>query len=403
MNSTFEFIGKLAACKESDKFKPYGTTAFPNSDWGKKFIKFNAVCGTNRHLMEVSDLVNIKNPQGMTIYTFSRGGTLDDGTKVKGEKMEVKFKDRNNPEIIEQVANFKKWVIDTEIPGRRSQLETAIDKFKEGTITTEQMDSIGVHSISECQAALEASNQKKKEFISAYDFIDELNKVVNDSTYKDATFKITGNYELDYDEKNDRWYRHFSVQRVYRVADDTEVASHATFGVVFGKDCIDDSAFDETGKYRVECYIPQYLNKYKKTFFAPMTITINGAGDDKEKKKAKVFAKKFEFPDNDDSEYRELGIVCDVLDGAQKVELTEDMLTEEQRENLEFGLCTMEDIIREMGGDVYGDRVTDIVMVKLARNYSNGSQPTTYQESDFSKPHLENDTDDDEVFSDDEI
>ena len=79
------------------------------------------------------------------------------------------------------------------------------------------------------------------------------------------------------------------------------------------------------------------------------------------------------------------------------------MLTEEQRENLEFGLCTMEDIIREMGGDVYGDRVTDIVMVKLARNYSNGSQPTTYQESDFGKPHLENDTDDDEVFSDDEI
>ena len=403
MNSTFEFIGKLAACKESDKFKPYGTTAFPNSDWGKKSIKFNMVCGTNRHLVECSDLVNVESPESMTIYTFSKGGKNDAGETVKGEKMEVAFKDRLKPSIVEQVANFKKWVIDTELPKRRDQLRLAIDKFKDGTITDEQMQGIGVTSISDCEAKLKASENKKNEYISAYDFIDKLNELVTDPTTKDMLFKVVGNYELDYSEKDGKWYKHFAVQRVYRVPDDAEVQSHATFGVVFGKDCVDESAFEDIGKYRVEGYIPQYLNKYKKTFFAPITISIDGNGDEKDKKRAKACVKKFEFPDGYDGEYRELGVTCDVLDGAQKIELTEDMLTEEQRENIEFGLCTMEDILKEQGKDLYGDRVVDIVMVKLARGFTNGSNPTTFKESDFCKPCLESDTNDDDIFGDDEI
>ena len=79
------------------------------------------------------------------------------------------------------------------------------------------------------------------------------------------------------------------------------------------------------------------------------------------------------------------------------------MLTEEQKENIEFGLCTMEDILKEQGKDLYGDRVVDIVMVKLARGFTNGSNPTTFKESDFCKPCLESDTNDDDIFGDDEI
>lgn len=136
-----------------------------------------------------------------------------------------------------------------------------------------------------------------------------------------------------------------------------------------------------------------------------MTFTIDGNGDDKANKKALGFKKKFTFPDECSCDYREIGIVCDILDGAQKVELTEDMLTDEQKENLEYGLCTMEDIVKELGKDVYGDKITDIVINSLSRGYSGGSKDTVYTDKDFCKPHIEtvNNTDTDEDIFDEDI
>ena len=57
--NTFEFVGKLVPCKETDNFKPFETKKFPNGDWGMKSLKFNAVCGTNRHTLEISELINM--------------------------------------------------------------------------------------------------------------------------------------------------------------------------------------------------------------------------------------------------------------------------------------------------------------------------------------------------------
>lgn len=407
MNSTFEFVGKIIPCKETENFKPYNSIRFKDSDWGKKTIKFNMVCGTNRHFLEVSDLVNMANEKSMKIYTFSKGTQSDDGTKNKGEKLEVSFADRLKPEIVEKVAEFKKYVVDTEIAGRRYKLEKAIDKFKDGSITDEQMKEFGVNSIEECEKALKESKTKKHEFISAYDFIDFLNKLVNNDKIKDMIFKVTGNYEVDYDSKNDVWYRHFIPQRIYRTDDNATPISQCTFGITFGRETVDDTNFEDKKKIHINGFIPQYLSNYKKTFFCPMTFTIDGNGDEKAEKKALGFKKKFTFTDECSCDYREIGIVCDILDGAQKVELTEDMLTDEQRENLEFGLCTMEDIVKELGKDVYGDKVTDVVINTLARGYSSGAKDTVYTDKDFCKPHIEtnekaNNTDTEEdIFNED--
>ena len=409
MNNTFEFVGKLVPCKETDNFKPYNTIQFKDSDWGKKSIKLNMVCGTNRHFLEVSELINVANEKSMKIYTFSKGTQGDDGTKNKGEKLEVSFADRLKPEIIEKVAEFKKYVVDTEIAGRRYKLEKAIDKFKDGSITDEQMKELGVNNIEECEKTLKESKSKKHEFISAYDFIDFLNKLVNNEKIKDMIFKVTGNYEVDYDSKNDIWYRHLIPQRIYRAADDATVMSQCTFGVTFGREAIDDTDFSEKKKIHINAYIPQYLSNYKKTFFCPIPFTIDGNGDEKAEKKALGFKKKFTFPDECSCDYREIGVVCDILDGAQKVELTEDMLTDEQKENLEFGLCTMDDIIKELGKDVYGDKITDIVINALSRGYSGGSKDTAYTDKDFRKPCIDTSTstdiDDDveDIFDEDEI
>jgi hypothetical protein len=135
-----------------------------------------------------------------------------------------------------------------------------------------------------------------------------------------------------------------------------------------------------------------------------MTFTVDGSNDDKAKKKALGFKKIFTFPDDYEGAYREIGIVCDILDGAQTVELTEDMLTDEQKENLEFGLITMDDIKKELGKPVYGDRITDIVITGLARGFTGGSQETVLEAKDVEKVSSELDTEDIfDIDDDDEI
>lgn len=410
MSNTFEFIGKISPCKETDNFKPYSTTRFNNSDWGKKQIKFNVACGNNRHLVDVTGLVNVANPDTMQIYTYSKSGVDNDGNKTNGEQLVIPFKDRFKEDIVSQVAEYRKFVVDTELPSRRFQLEKAIDKFKDGTITGEQKENLGVHNLEECEKAYAESKKKRHEFISAYDFIDFLNKFVNSDKIKDMKFKISGTYELSYNEKNDAWYRNFSVQKIYRQADNVETVSSATFGFVFDKNAIDDNDFDETKKIHINGYIGQYLSNYKKFFFSPMALTIDGNGGEVNHKKALGFKKKFVFPNDDDYDYREIGLVCTVLNGSQEVELTEDMLTDEQKENLEYGLITMEDIKKELDKPVYGDRVQDIVINKLARGYSSGAKSVAYTEKDFAKPHIENDnvsdntdTDDEDIFNEDDL
>lgn len=403
MNNTFDFVGKIVPCKETDKFKPFVDEKFKDSDWAKKQIKFNVVCGTNRHFVESGSLYNANDLNGMSIYTFSKGTTSDNGEKTKGEKLTIPFKDRLNPKNIEKVAEFKKFVVDTEVAGRRYALEKAYDKFKDGSITDEQMTNLGINSLEECEKALEDSRKKKHEFISEYDFVDYLNKFVNSDKIKDMTFRVTGTYDIEYSDKKDMWYRHLNVQRIYRVADDEAVKSQATFGLTFGREAIDSDSFEETKKYRVNAFISQYLSNFKKNFFCPITITIDGNGDEKSAKRAEGFKKKFMFPDSCDCDYREIGVVCNMLDGAQKVELTEDMLTDEQKENLEFGLITMEDIQKELGKDIYGDRVTDIVIDGLARGYSGGAKDTAFTDSDFRKPSVSVADDEDDIFDEDDI
>lgn len=403
MYNTFEFVGKIVPCKETEGFKPYNTVKF-NSGWSKKSIKFNVICGNNKHMLDVSDLVSpdLKNAN---IMTFSKATQDSDGNKAKGEKLTIPFADRMKPENIEKVAEFKKFVVDTEVSGRRFQLEKAIDKFKDGSIDDDQMNNLDVHSIKECEKSLAESKTKKHEFISAYDFIDYLNKFVNAEKIKNMVFKITGDFELSYNDQKDIWYRNFVPKRIYRVADDAEQISTGVFSVIFDKNAIDDLDFAETKKLHINGYLKQYLNNYKKDCFCPMLFTINSNSDEKSEKKAMGLKKKFTFSDECECEFREIGIITDILNGSQKVELTKDLLTEEQLENIEFGLCTLEDIKREMGKDIYGDKVTDVVVTGLARGFSSGSRDTAYTSKDVSKPRIESAEVnlDEDIFDEDEI
>lgn len=403
MYNTFEFVGKISPVKDTEKFKAFDEKTY-DSGWTTREFKFNMVCGTNRHLISIKD-GTWKDEKKGKIYTYSKATVDNDGNKKDGEKLEIPFSKRFDENYVAKVAEYRKFIVDLELPGKRYRLEKAIDKFKDGTITDEQMNEIGCHTIEEVEKALAESQKKRKEFLTAWDMAEYMQKVANSDKIKDKLFKISGNYEIQYSAKNDKYYRTFAPNRVYLASEDEMSISSANLDLFFDKNALDDSDFADTKKYHVNAKLRFYDGTYKGNFGCPITLTIDGNGDEKKQKLAEGLKKKFAFPDDCEAEWRELGVKVDILDGVQRVELSEDMLTDEQRENIECGLITMEDIVKELGGNIYGDRVQDIVITGLARGFSKGSVDTVYVGKDFVAPHPLNaaQDNDDDILSDDDL
>ena len=61
------------------------------------------------------------------------------------------------------------------------------------------------------------------------------------------------------------------------------------------------------------------------------------------------------------------------------------MLTDEQKEAIDDGMITFEELKAELGGNTYGDRVTEIRLIGLMKGYSSGVQDTMFTIDDLKK------------------
>lgn len=398
-------IGKISLGKETEKFHPYSETTY-DSGWVKRRIMFNAICGDNRHLLTV-DAGAFSDGHG-DVYTFSKGSVDANGNKVKGESLKIPFKDRLTSPKLAEVAEFKKFVFDLEKPNRRYKLEKAAEKIKEGiSLTDEELKELGIEIETDVKGELEKSNKKKHEFISEWDFVEFIKKVIDSGKYNDKKFFIRGNANYSYSDKNQKVYENYVPQRIYLADDDAEEYSTATIKMIYGADAVDEMSAEEKGKYYVSGYMMEYDNNRKANIPVPVVVTIPVAStdaSDKDKKKVEAIKRKFIV---EDDTFKELGIEVNMLNGAQKVEITEDMLTEEQKDDLECGLITLDDIRADLGGNVYGDRVQEYQFAKIARGFTKGRNDTVYTTEDMIIKPIEEelpegtddlfDTDDDEI------
>ena len=158
---------------------------------------------------------------------------------------------------------------------------------------------------------------------------------------------------------------------------------------------------EEKGKYYVNGHMMEYDQNRKANIPVPVTIVIPVPEDDeKGKKKAEAFKHKFMV---DDDTYKEYGAIVNMLNGAQKTEITEDMLTDEQRKDLDLGIITMDDIRAEIGGNVYGDRIREYQLVKPARGFTKGRQDTVWTDEDMIIKPIEEAIPDSEDLFEDEV
>lgn len=397
----FEMIGKISLPKETDKFKPYEEVTY-DSGWVRKRLVFNAVCGDNRHMLTVNAGA-FADGHG-DVYLYSKGSTDENGNRTKGESFTVPFKDRLTSPKLSEVAEFKKFIIDLEKPNRRYKLEKAVEKIKEGTsLTDEELSELEIESEADIKTALEKSVKKRHEFVSEWDFVDFIKKVIDSGKYTDKKFYIKGMGEYQYSDTKKRVYENYIPNRIYLADDSANEYSNATIKLLYNKDSFDDMSVEEKGKYYVNGYMLEYDSNRKSNIPCPVTITIPTVpanATDKDKKKLEAIKRKFVV---DDDSWKELGVVVKMLNGAQKVEIDMSMLTDEMKEDIECGLITLDDIRAELGGSVYGDRIQEYQFDKIARGFSKGRNDTVYTDEDMQiKPLVEENDIDVDLFDDDD-
>lgn len=377
----FEMTGKLSIGKDTEKFHPYSENKY-ESGWVRKQLLFNATCGDNRHMLTVN--AGAFGDEHGFVYTFSKGGTDENGKKTKGESIQIPFKERLTSPKLAEVAEFKKFIFDLEKPGRRYKLQNMADKLHEGSeLTDEELKEVGLTSSDEVSDALEKSIKKRHEFISEWDYIDFIKKVIDSGKYADKKFFIRGNGEYQYSDNKGTVYESYMPNRIYLAAEDAEESSTATFNILFNSESFDDMSVEEKGKYYVNGYMMEYDNNRKANIPVPVTVAIPVVAEDAdEKAKKRIEAIKHKFIVEDDG-FKEYGVIVNMLNGAQRIEITEDMLTDEQKNDLDCGLITMDDIRAEYSKGVYDDRIKEYQFVKPARGFTKGRQDTVYTADDM--------------------
>lgn len=390
----FEMLGKLTLSKETEKFKPYSANVY-DSGWKKTTLKFNAICGDNRHVLQVD--AGCWNDGHGDIYTFTKATVDESGNRKKGESITIPFKDRLTSKRLPEVADFKKFVFDLEEPGRRYKLKLMVDALNEGkSITDEQLVEVGLDGNDSVVKAYEDSLKKHHEFIYEGDFIDFIKKVIESGKYTDRNFKIKGSGNYSYSENNQRVYENYIPNRIYLASNDEVPYSKATINLLFNSESLDDMSVEEKGKYYVNGWAMEYDNNRKANIPVPTTISFSADVE----KGSKVLVRRFTV---EDESIKELGVEVNMLNGAQRMEITEDMLTDEQKEDLEFGFITMADIRAELGGNVFGERIQEYQFEKFARGFSKGANVTAYTLEDMEIRSIVEEATDDLFDDDDDI
>jgi len=374
-NNTFEFIGYLTTVKETEKFKPYANTTSAKG-YTTTIFQPTIVAGCNRHFTRMKSLYKADGTG--KVFTVDKGG-IDKTTeeKIKGKGVQFAWGDRNKPEIIEQVAEFKKFVIDLEEPGRRYKLEKASEKVKDGSITENDLKELELVEFADVEKALTDSHKKRKEFIHEHDFIELVKKLIDSEKFSDRMFKIMG--DIQWTEYQGKFRKNLVPSRIYLAAKDAIATSSANIIIFFKEDAV----VEAKGGFLVNGFIKNYDNDRKQEISVPIEVWLDTTNDDidiKKEKLHKLLVSQFSVIDES---YKEIGVKVQMLNGSQKVEITEEMLNDFQKEMIELGVMTLDDVRAELGGDLYGDKVEKMVVETVSKGYTKGRKDTIFKDADF--------------------
>lgn len=403
MTNNFTMIGSLSAITDSDKLKGFEVKTF-DSGWANRTARVNLVSGTNRFMLTSQGGIfaeGNKPKPGYKFNGFTEGSEDENGNKIKGEMIEIPFADRAKKEWIDKVAPWNHYVIDTEVEGRRDKLKKLVEGFKDGTVDQSLADELGVKDLADAQTKLKESEAKHKVFLHEWDFAKAVSELAKTSGKE--LYYITGDVDIQFNMDKSEAYRSYKVRRILRAKEDAEPRANVSLDFYFTKDAIDKSDWDEAKTARINGYIRFRFNDKKRdikgTFATEANFKLDGSKDEAAEKMALGFIKKLEKDFDDERPVHRIGIKVDAIDGAQKEELKYEDLTDDQKEDIECGLATLEDFQRE-AGSVYGERIRDYIFNTII-NKTEGVQTTDLTMDDLLPPHAK--ATDDDIFGEEGI
>ena len=364
MANKFVFYGKIIQAKETTSFHPIDRKNF-SSGWTNTTCKFNVLSDTNRIMVTA---------QGGKWVDDSRNSIITTGQKPEGggkrETVTIPWDKRFDKEWIDKVAGFRHYIVDLEDKDARKKLNALVKAFEDDSVTDEMIEESGYATLEATKEALDKANKRRHVFISAWDFAEYITKVVASDKIKDKIFRISGNQEISYN--NGRFYTNYMVNRV-ELASDEEPSTNMVVDFYFADDCVSEN---EDVSY-LTGWSSYYDSGLKKNGFYPVSIAVRNEKD------LKLAKKKFVVGE---SEIANVGLSVSVIDGADRVAITIDDLDEETREEINAGWMTFEEVVRAMGGNKIGERITELRFAGLNPR-KNKVEDTTYSVEDM-KPAM---------------
>jgi hypothetical protein len=375
----FTIQGRLASMRETEKFKPYTENTY-DSGWQAKRYKFNILSESNRFNMNI---------ESGTFGPDSKIYTMVLNVENKAEKATIRFADRFTDPRLPQVPTFKKFVLDlnSESYAYRNA-QAATKEIVQNTVNERTLKNLGVENKTELRTKIQQIREKHKEFISEWDFIDEVKKIIDGGEYKNSVFQVQGTIDFWYDPKNRAYREKLIPNKIFLMPEGTPEQAIGSMRVCFDNKSLLDLR-EESGIYSLSGWTQFYDSDLKSSSFAPVNIVFGAErGTDAISKKRNSIIEKY-FSGFDNGEIKEAGVEFKMLDGAQRVEITEADLTEEQRDLLECGFTTMDEI-RAEAGTVYGEVKKEYRFLKFLTGFNKGAQETSFTPEDMDPNHLTN-------------
>ena len=342
--NTFRFVGKIKKVEDKKDKKFIETLTFEKSGWELTRIKFRLNTEDAGEWLEISG-GKFKDDSKNTVYTqFVKEGSTN---KRDVENAQVKWAERFDPAVVEKVPDFRKYTIDL-----------ASDKIREALIKEGKNEEAS------------ALAEKKYVYISTYDFAKKFEELLTSGAFGEENYVITGTIEYSYSPTKDTYYRNFVPTNIYKASADEAVGCFGKLDFYYNKETVVGEA-TESGDIPLTGNIQFYDKMSKKYYFAETVLLIRNEMQNKD-----GLVKMFQKMGDADAETLVIGLNVKFFSGSPKTEINVDELSDDQKQLIEWGVKTMEDIIADMGGQAYGDKVSVIYVEKLSRGYANGPQKT---------------------------
>lgn len=223
------------------------------------------------------------------------------------------------------------------------------------------------------------------------DYITELHNKINAGYFENRLVRVDG--EIEYSKYRNKegievQGKKYIPKRIYLLSKETEEIAEANMELYIDENSI--LAGENEATMVLAGKIAQYNSKVKKDTLFEEKVEFNF--EENGVKALEIMKDRLNLDKKDIGKLNKLGVKVDLIRGSEDIELTRDMLSDEENDLIDLGLMSIEELKKEKGMGKGAFREKNIFK-GLSKGYSSGAMLTDSSLSDFEEK-MELDTND---------